>query len=86
MRVKPRFHFGFTIVPLPLWGLVLGIWEAFGKWLGSNHSWIKYLLQDKKGETEVKPRFHPQTLDNQQLAESETGETENSPYKKQKLL
>ena len=25
----------------------------------------------------VKPRFHPQMQDNQQLAESETGETEN---------
>ena len=38
------------------------------------------------GETEVKVRFHLQTQDNQQLSASETGETENSPYKKQKLL
>ena len=32
------------------------------------------------GETEVKLQFHPQTKDNQQLAESETGETENRYY------
>ncbi len=25
MRVKLQFHFGFTIVPLPLGGLVVGI-------------------------------------------------------------
>jgi hypothetical protein len=32
------------------------------------------------GETEVKLQFHPQTKDNQKLAESETGETENLYY------
>jgi len=32
------------------------------------------------GETEVKLQFHPQAKDNQQLAESKTGETENRYY------
>lgn len=60
---------------------------SFSEWLGSNHSEIRYLLPTlplPKGgvegrswsETEVKLQFHSQAKDSQQLAESETGETE----------
>ena len=46
----------------------IGVFAAFSRWSLD-------ISSGDGSDTEVKPRFHLQTVDSQQLAENETGET-----------